>query len=187
MNSDQVMIIIGLLFLFVLLVIAAENRQKNYLRKKEIDDYVEAVEKEFLRNKQIIDESLEIMYNTNNLKVLFGRWGEVVYIETLIRTNAEKYNISFKDYDADFLSKLDDYVNFHLVRIFEHKKEKYISKINELRRLSSIDNHTSLLLEEIISNKKLLRPSKNKTNCEKSLDNIYYDIQELYSQRTINL
>ncbi len=203
---DQYAIILTLLFIFVILVIIASNKQKGYKKKeielktnnlddqdrrtlsdKEIDDYVEIVEREFLRNKQIIQESLEIMSDTNNPTTLLSRWGEVVYIDTLIKHNAEKYDISLEDYDPEFLSKLDDYVNFHLIRIFENKKEDYALRIWKLQRISAIDNHTTLILNDILVNKELLRPSRNKVDCEKALDNVYYDIQELYSQRTNNL
>lgn len=131
------------------------------------------------RHTQIIQESLNIIYNSKNIETIKSRYDTIV----------EHYNYSMEykkaGYDVNlpfnFLSDLRNEYNKRLVEISKIKTYEYNLKYNSLKTEKAKDNHTKKIYNELENIESSLIYSANSSKVKNDLNDLRNKIEDIYS------
>ncbi|MDD4820283.1 MAG: hypothetical protein PHD21_05565 [Flavobacteriales bacterium] len=185
-------IVLGVFIVLVIVLIIRDRVKKKKKtispREKSIEDLMlEAQKQSFLlqfpRRKQILEESMALIQNSNNINVLVGRYNDVVEnYNWIIERKNEGMPVIFNEESCGFISSLNRAMNFHIIRVAKYMYDKKKQEIGSLKTKKAKENRCVELFELIEKCKKSLKNNENKDEAILDLDNVHYKIEELYSK-----
>lgn len=178
-----ILFIIGAFFLFVF-AIRTDNKKKGlsgnkpyiYSRSKAI------LQIEFPRRKQILEESVKLIQETNNIDTLLSRYDIALeHYHWIMEQKAKGLPIWFDTEEEGFESALNRIRNYHMVRIAMEKFINYKKKMYGLKTAKAKENNTAQMFEYLEKCKKSLISHTNKDESEAKLNKLHNNTEDFYS------
>lgn len=171
-------------FLLFFFAIRADNKRKEASENK---SYITSHDKtilqiEFPRRKQILEESVRFIQETNNIETLISRYDTALEHYFWIMQQKEKGLPIYFDTDSEgFENALNRIRNYHIVRIAMEKFINYKKKMYGLKTVKAKDNNTSQMFEFLENCKHLLMDHTNRNESEAKLNKLYDNTEDFYS------
>ena len=141
---------------------------------------------EFPRRKQILEESIQLMQETDKLDTLLFRYDVALeHANWIMEQKAKGLPIYFDVADGeDFEAALDRIRNFHIVRIAMDRFINYKIKILGAKTTKIKRNLTVRMFEFINNCRQSLKEHSSKGKYEASLDKLHNNTEDFYSKNS---
>lgn len=137
---------------------------------------------EFPRRKQILEESVKLIQETNNIDTLLSRYDIALeHFHWIMEQKAKGLPIWFNTEEEGFESALNRIRNYHIVRIAMEKFINYKKKMYGLKTAKAKENNTAQMFEYLEKCKQSLVSHANKGESEAKLNKLHNNTEDFYS------
>ncbi|MBG0512887.1 hypothetical protein [Elizabethkingia meningoseptica] len=181
-------VIILILFVFVFVIVSENNKgtsERKYISERKInysDKDISVLNSSLDRYARVINESVTIIEKTKNINILKSRyeivienWNSANGLGNFIMPSIHNF---IENFEIDF--------NKNIVRLVYENFNIYKNKVQDLKTIKSIDKNTNDIFNLIEEARRLLKNNISFDYSMKELNNIHYNIQDIYSNKTLN-
>lgn len=137
---------------------------------------------EFPRRKQILEESIRFIQETDNIEILLSRYNIALeHYYWIVEQKAKGLSIYFDTEEEGFENALNRIRNYHTVRIAMEKFINYKKKMYGLKTAKAKQNNTVQMFEFLEKCKQSLKDHLNKNESESKLNKLYNNTEDFYS------
>lgn len=156
-----------------------KSKQEVIARVKYLEVEQKELQSTLNRHTQIIQESLNIIYNSKNIETIKSRYETIVeHYNYSIEYKRAGYEINIP---LNFLSDLNTEYNKRLAEISKMKTNEYNLKYNSLKTEKAKDNHTKKIYNELENIETSLVYSTNSSKVKNDLNDLRDKIEDIYS------
>lgn len=140
---------------------------------------------EFPRHKQILEESVQLIQETNNIDTLVFRYElSLEHYHWIMEQKAKGLPIYFDTEEEGFESALNRISNYHIIRIAMEVFINYKTKMYGLKTAKGRENNTVKMFEFIEKCNQLLKEHSNRFESETKLNKLYNNTENFYSNNS---